>query len=98
MKNIHVFAVHAGRSGGKQTTDFFNRNVDGCLAIDELRVPYSQINIESPSNSNAKLGYGATKVSQEDVDLFEKFLRRIPLDIRKCVEYFDTYDLTQSIG
>ncbi|MDA1100694.1 MAG: hypothetical protein O2967_17110 [Proteobacteria bacterium] len=36
MTNKYVFAVYAGRSGGMQTTDFFNRNVNGCLAINEF--------------------------------------------------------------
>jgi hypothetical protein len=66
--------------------------------LDDLRLPYSQIAIELPSNTNAQLGFGATKVSQEDVELFEKFLRRIPLEVRKRVDYFDTYDPAQSVG
>jgi hypothetical protein len=66
--------------------------------LDELHLPYSDLVIEPPSNSNVKLGFGATKVTGEDVELFEKFIRRIPLDVRKRVDYFDSYNPAQSVG
>jgi hypothetical protein len=66
--------------------------------LDELNLPYSDIRIEPPSNTNTKLGYGATKVTHEDVELFKRFLKRIPADLRKRVDYFDTYDPTLSVG
>ncbi|MDA1100693.1 MAG: hypothetical protein O2967_17105 [Proteobacteria bacterium] len=64
----------------------------------ELRLPFSDISIEPPSNSNAKLGFGATRVTEEDVDLFQRFLTRLPADVRKRVDYFDAYEPTLSIG
>jgi hypothetical protein len=79
-------------------TEDMNNQEKWRQTLEELRLPHSQIVIKPASNSNAKLGFGATKVTQEDVDLFERFLKRIPVEVRKRVDYFDTYDPAGSIG
>jgi hypothetical protein len=79
-------------------TEHMNDPQAWAKTLDELRLPYSEIRIEPPQNTNSNLGYGTTKVTQEDVALFNRFLQRIPIDVRKRLDYFDSYDPTKSVG
>jgi hypothetical protein len=79
-------------------TDDMNSANKWMSTLDELRLPHSNLVIEPPSNTNSRLGHGATQVTEEDVALFERFVKRIPADLRKRIDYFDTYDPVKSIG
>lgn len=80
-----------------RTEDMNDRDIWG-QTLDELRLPHREIHIEPAPNSNIKLGYGATQVTEEDIALFQRFLQRIPTNIRKRVAYFDTYDPRQALS
>jgi hypothetical protein len=68
------------------------RRIDAALTA--LNLPHTTIATAPPRNTNVELGYGATSVTKDDVVLFERFLRRIPADIRRRIAYFNTYDPT----
>ncbi len=79
-------------------TEDMNSSDIWAKTLDELELPYKQVSIEPQSNSNTKLGFAATRITEDDVALFEGFLKRIPSKIRDRIDYFDSYDPKQSIG
>jgi hypothetical protein len=68
------------------------------VALDALDLPHRPVTAMAPRNTNAELGYGMTSVTADDVVLFERFLNRIPADIRRRMTYFDTYDPSASLA
>lgn len=65
--------------------------------LDELHLPHLGIEIAPPPNRNVTLGYGETQVSADDARLFERFVQRIPVDVRRRLTYLDDFDPWQSV-
>jgi hypothetical protein len=61
-------------------------------ALSALDLPHRPVAAATPRNTNVELGYAATSVTEDDVALFERFLKRIPADVRRRIAYFATYD------
>ena len=64
--------------------------------FEELQLSFQDITINPPKNTNIKAGYGPTKVCDSDIRLFEKFLKRIPHEIKQQIPYLNDYDPGQS--
>lgn len=60
--------------------------------FDALELPHRPVKRIKPRNTNAEQGKGATVVTEEDIELFERFLRRLPQSTLKKISYFETYD------
>jgi len=60
--------------------------------FDLLDLPHKPVNRIQPRNTNAGQGKGETVIVEEDVDLFENFLKRLPQPSVKQISYFDDYD------
>jgi len=65
-------------------------------ALDALGLPHTPVVPAAPVNTNAEHGYGRTRILQGDLDLFERFLKRLPADVRRRITYFETYQPGQS--
>jgi len=61
-------------------------------AFNKLELPHLQVASRPPLNTNQSQGLPATRVSRADIELFERFLFRIPSDIRARIAYFADYD------
>ncbi len=61
-------------------------------ALEALGLPHDDIAPGLVVNSNATQGFGKTRVGAGDIALFERFLGRLPADIRRRIAYFDDYD------
>ena len=59
--------------------------------FDALGLPHTPVAAAAPLNTNAEHGYGRTRILQEDLDLFERFLKRLSADVRRRIAYFETY-------
>ena len=62
------------------------------VMLDTLNLPYGEIRIELPINTNISSGLGATLVTEADVRLFEKFISRVPDSVREKIGYLDKYE------
>ena len=65
-------------------------------ALDALGLSHTPVVPAAPANTNAEHGYGRTRILQEDLDLFERFLKRLSADVRRRIAYFETYQPGQS--
>ncbi len=65
-------------------------------ALDALGLSHTPVVPAAPVNTNAEHGYGQTRILQEDLDLFERFLKRLSADVRLRIAYFATYQPGQS--
>jgi len=63
-----------------------------CLEVDHIPIE-KQVHL----NTNTCEGFGVTKVTEEDIQTFNQFVKRLPKDIRTQITYFNDYDLTQLI-
>jgi hypothetical protein len=63
--------------------------------LDSLEVDHRPIEKGVHLNTNACKGFGETKVTEEDIETFDRFLNRLPKDIRTQLSYFDDYDPKQ---
>lgn len=61
-------------------------------AFDALELPHETVAPGRAINTNAEQGFGETRVSAEDIALFERFVDRLPGDIRQRITYLDGYD------
>jgi len=61
-------------------------------AFDALGLDHSPIIALPPNNTNIQQGLPETRVSEADVRLFERFLDRIPAELRDRITYFKNYD------
>ncbi len=61
-------------------------------AFDRLALPHAPVEIVAAVNTNVSHGYRETRIEPGDVALFERFLARVPPDIRRRIRYFDDYD------
>jgi hypothetical protein len=61
-------------------------------ALDALGLAHTPVAARPSANTNLSQGLGETAVRQEDVDLFERFVARLPGDIRRDIAYFSDYD------
>ena len=48
--------------------------------------------VSAPLNTNAAAGHGPTAVTAEDVDIFRRFVRRIPPEVMERLTYLHSYD------
>ena len=65
-------------------------------ALAEIKLPHGPLVTSAPRNTNASVGFKATEVRHEDIDLFNKFIEKLPQDIRRAITYFDDYVPGQS--
>ena len=79
-------------------TEDMNRPERWAATLDELDLPHGEITIEPPENTNVRLGYGRTTVTEGDARLFERFLGRLPAELRGRIDYFDAYDPWAAVG
>lgn len=61
------------------------------VVFDALGLPHRPVAVAAPLNTNREHGYGATRIEGEDLTLFERFLKRLPADVRRRIAYFETY-------
>lgn len=61
-------------------------------ALEALGLPHDKIVPGKVVNSNTTQGFGETRVGAGDIALFERFLGRLPADLRRRIAYFDDYD------
>lgn len=60
--------------------------------FDALKLPHQPVKTIKPRNTNAEQGKGETVVSEQDVQLFKKFMNRLPKSALKQISYFADYD------
>ena len=60
-------------------------------AFNALELTYSRVQSVPPLNTNAAQGLERTVVTEEDIIIFNKFLKRLPLDTKKKIIYFSNY-------
>ncbi|MEE1545211.1 MAG: hypothetical protein V1267_11360, partial [Alphaproteobacteria bacterium] len=53
--------------------------------------PHGKIAVAPPQNTNLSQGYGTTEPEAADVGTFQRFVDRIPADIRERIPYLDDY-------
>lgn len=68
------------------------------MHLDALSLSHQPIKPIKPTNTNAEQGKGETVVTQEDVNLFETFLKRLPQEVYERITYFADYDPRKVIG
>lgn len=61
-------------------------------ALDALGLDHSPVRALPPSNTNTQQGLPETRVSASDVRLFERFLDRVPSELRDRIAYLKNYD------
>ena len=61
-------------------------------AFDALGLVHSPVQPLPPANTNRAQGLGETRVSAEDILLFERFVNRIPSALRDQIKYLMNYD------
>ncbi len=59
--------------------------------MDALDLPHRPARVLAPSNSNLGQGYGATRISADDVRLLHRFLDRLTPELRARLRYFESY-------
>ena len=64
-------------------------------ALNILEVEHNSIEKRDHTNTNASKGFGKTKVSEEDIATFNRFMKKLPNDARNQLTYFDDYEPTQ---
>lgn len=60
--------------------------------LNALGLAHTPLSAGGPMNDNVTQGFGATRVADEDVATFERFLDRLPADARQRIGYFRGYD------
>jgi hypothetical protein len=61
-------------------------------ALDALGLDHSPVQTRAPANTNKDQGLPETRVSADDVRLFERFLDRVPAELRERISYLKSYD------
>jgi len=62
-------------------------------SLDELELDYDHIDIISTRlNTNKQKGLPVTSVLKDDIEIFLRFIEKIPVSILKKIHYFDNYD------
>ena len=64
-------------------------------AFDKLEVEHNTIEKREHANTNASKGYGETKVTEKDIETFNRFMNRVPQSIRSQLTYFNDYEPNQ---
>jgi len=59
--------------------------------FDALDLKHSPVVPKQPRNTNIEIGRGETIISSTDVELFERFLNRLPSEVIEKITYFDNY-------
>ena len=60
-------------------------------AFDQISLAHGPVVTSAPRNTNTSLGLKATQAHDEDVELFNRFLKKLPEDIRCAITYLDDY-------
>jgi hypothetical protein len=60
-------------------------------ALDNISLPHGPLITSAPRNTNASLGFKATEVRDEDIDIFNGFLEKLPDNARRAIAYFNDY-------
>jgi len=66
--------------------DFMNN------ALDKLGLQHTSVLRHRPINTNESKGHGKTEVKESDIQLFEKFIGRIPTSIFSEIDYLKDYE------
>ncbi len=61
-------------------------------AFDALGLVHSPVQPRPPANTNHTQGLGETRVSAEDILVFERFIDRVPAALRDRIPYLKNYD------
>lgn len=74
-------------------TEFLNNSEYIMNSLDELELDYDHIDIISTRlNTNKQKGLPVTSVLKDDIEIFLRFIEKIPVSILKKIHYFDNYD------
>lgn len=60
--------------------------------FDALGLTYEPLRPGGPMNDNQALGFGPTRISQEDICLFQRFCDRLPAEILTRISYLHGYE------
>jgi hypothetical protein len=61
--------------------------------FDSLDLPHKKVQENSIRlNTNIESGYKKTRVTKSDIDRFEKFIDRVPVDVLDKISYLQSYD------
>ena len=60
--------------------------------LKSLGLHHENLEIAPPMNTNKSLGFSETQVIADDVELFQRFARKIPPDILENISYLRDYD------
>jgi hypothetical protein len=61
-------------------------------AFNVLELDHSPVVRQSPQNTNLERGYAATRLSTDDIEVFERFMARVPGELCRRIAYLDDYD------
>ena len=62
------------------------------LSSVDLVKPKIKISTQKYNNSNLDQGHGATHVKEKDIEIFEKFKKKIPDNLLNKIEYLKNYN------
>ena len=66
--------------------------------LEALGLAHRELVVAPPTNTNYSQGLSATRVGNDDVRLFERFVDKLPADIRRQIRYFDDYDPMRNLS
>ena len=61
------------------------------VCLDNLGLPHGKIAVDPPQNTNFSQGYGTTEPEAAYIATFQRFINKIPTNIRERIPYLDDY-------
>lgn len=66
------------------------------LLFDALGLPHKELVVKAPMNTNVSQGYCETEIKAEDVELFRRFVARLPEDVLNRIPYLRDHESRRS--